>query len=154
MAALGVLLLFRPDLNAQWKASGPGPFQYDDVANWEGEVINDQLMGSPEAEQTINFTTDRSMPEGLLIRPQASSDDRHYSVIFKARNAKNSAPEARRLAIAGRSLWTLGKPTTPRRFSGTTFRSISILKKNRRSLKRLPETVMSKFAGRCSTHPG
>jgi autotransporter-associated beta strand protein len=118
MAVVALLLPFGPDLSAQWKASGPGPFQYDDPANWEGGMINDQLTGSPEAEQTINFTTDRSMPDGLLIRQPTSSEDRHFSVNFKARNAKNSAPEARRLAVAGKIVVDLGKTNDVTAFFG------------------------------------
>ena len=40
---------------------GPGPFRYDDTANWKGWLINNQITNSPGAEQTIVFTTDRTM---------------------------------------------------------------------------------------------
>ncbi|HEY5743688.1 MAG TPA: hypothetical protein VIS99_14230 [Terrimicrobiaceae bacterium] len=45
----------------QWTATGPGPFNYDDGADWNGGVIGDEITNNPGSEQTILFTTDRSM---------------------------------------------------------------------------------------------
>jgi hypothetical protein len=43
----------------QWTATGPGPFNFDDDANWNG-VISDEITNNPGSEQTMLFT-DRSM---------------------------------------------------------------------------------------------
>ena len=113
-----VLLSPKGNVQGQWTASGPGPFQYDDLANWEGGVINDQLASSPETEQVIHFTTDRTMPNGFVIRQPTASDGRHYSVTFKARNAKDLAGEPRKLALGGQVVLDFGKTNDVTAFFG------------------------------------
>ena len=121
LIAVLVLLSPRGSLSAQWMATGSGPFRYDDSGNWEGGVINDQLASSPETEQTIHFTTDRTMPKGLLIRQPTSTDGRHYSVTFKARNAGDSAGEARKLALGGQVIVDFGNTNDVTAFFGDSI---------------------------------
>jgi hypothetical protein len=107
VAAVLVSLCLIENSRAQWAATGPGPFRYDDVANWEGGAINDQITNDPGAEQTIDFTSDRMMPKGLSIK-QPASGDRHYGLMFRARDAEDSTGEPRTLTLGGPIVVDLG----------------------------------------------
>ena len=88
LTAVGISLVATGSMGAQWKATGPGPFRYDDSANWEGGLINDKITNNPESEQAIQFTTDRTMPEGLLLQQSAPEGGRVFALNFKGRNAE------------------------------------------------------------------
>ena len=107
IAAVMVSLFLIEHSRAQWKATGPGPLRYDDVANWEGGAIDDQITNDPGAEQTIDFTSDRTMPKGLLIK-QPASNDRHYGLMFRARDENDSGGEPRTLTLGGPIVVDLG----------------------------------------------
>ncbi len=117
IAAVMVSLFLIEHSRAQWTATGPGPFRYDDVANWEGGAINDQITNDPGAEQTIDFTSDRTMPKGLLIK-QPASNDRHYSLMFRARDADDSTGEPRTLTLGGPIVVDLGNTNDVTAFFG------------------------------------
>jgi hypothetical protein len=88
-ALTALLLLWVGNSHAQWIATGAGPFNYDDTSNWKGGAINDQITNSPGAEQqTIVFTTDRTMPKGLLIKQPTDASDKHYPLAFKVENGE------------------------------------------------------------------
>jgi hypothetical protein len=93
---------------AQWTAIGPGPFNYEDIANWERGTINDQITNNPGIEQTINFTSDRVMPDGLLIRQPLGSSERHYSLMFRARDVDDSNAGPRTLTLGAPIVVDLG----------------------------------------------
>ena len=101
IAAVMVSLFLIENSRAQWTATGPGPFRYDDVANWEHGAINDQITNNPGAGQTIDFTSDRTMPNGLLIKQPLASSERHYSLMFRARDADDSTGGPRTLTLGG-----------------------------------------------------
>ncbi len=105
-----VLLLFFliESSGAQWTASGPGPFGYDDVANWQSGTINDQITNNPGADQTIDFISDRMMPKGLLIKQPLASSERHYNLIFRARDVDDSIGSPRTLTLGGPIVVDLG----------------------------------------------
>jgi len=106
---MGMILLAMGTSRAQWRATGPGPFRYDDTANWKGWLVNDQLTNNPGAEQTIVFTTDRTMPKGLTIKQPKDASGAQYSLRFKARNAKDSAGESRTLMLRGPMIVDFGR---------------------------------------------
>ena len=85
--------------HAQWTATGAGPFRYEDVANWERGTINDQITNNPGVDQTINFTSDRAMPNGLLIKQPLASSERHYSLMFRTQDADDSNGGSRTLTL-------------------------------------------------------
>jgi hypothetical protein len=87
-----ILLLLAGNLRAQWTATGAGPFNYDDTANWNAGSINDQITNNPGTEQTIVLTADRPMPKGLLIRQPSDTADKHYPLVFKVENAETDVP--------------------------------------------------------------
>ena len=89
-ALAALLLLWVGNSRAQWIATGAGPFNYDETSNWKGGVINDQITNSPGAErQTIVFTTDRTMPKGLLIKQPTDASEKHYPLTFKVENSES-----------------------------------------------------------------
>jgi hypothetical protein len=115
-AAMLSLCLIEHSL-AQWKATGPGPFRYNDAANWERGAINDQIINDPTAEQTIDFTSDRTMPKGLLIK-QPASGDRHYGLMFRARDENDAGGEPRTLILGGPIMVDLGNTNDVTAFFG------------------------------------
>jgi hypothetical protein len=96
-----LLLLWVGNSHAQWIATGTGPFNYDDTPNWKGGMVNDQVTNTPGAEQTIVFTTDRTMPKGLLIRQPTDAADAHYPLLFKVQNAEGSTDLPLTLTLGG-----------------------------------------------------
>jgi hypothetical protein len=108
VAFLAAFLLAMTGLNAQWTATGSGPFRYDDVSNWQGGEINDRITNDPGAEQTIDFTSDRTMPKGLLIQ-QPADLEQHYGLKFRARDAEDSVGEPRTLIVRGPIVVDFGK---------------------------------------------
>ncbi len=113
-----VLFLLVENSQAQWIATGPGPFRYDDVANWERRVINDQIASNPGTDQTIDFTSDRTMPKGLVIKQPLATDQRHYSLKFRAQDAKDSTAESRTLTFRGPIVVDLGATNDVTAFFG------------------------------------
>ena len=118
LTAVGIFLVATGSMGAQWKATGPGPFRYDDSANWEGGLINDKITNNPESEQAIQFTTDRTMPEGLLLQQSAPEGGRVFALNFKGRNADDSAEEARTLNLGGPVTIDFGKTNDQTAFFG------------------------------------
>ncbi len=96
-----IFLLLAGNSRAQWTATGAGPFNYDDTANWNAGSINDQITNNPGAEQAIILTADRAMPKGLLIRPPTGSDDLHYPFVFKVQQAEGSTDLPLTLTLGG-----------------------------------------------------
>ncbi len=107
--AATVLSFGRCVSEAQWTATGAGPFLYDDIDNWKNSAINDRITSAPQAGQTISFTTDRSMPKGLFIEQPVSRDGSHHPLSFRARNETNSADQARTVTLGGPIIVDLGK---------------------------------------------
>jgi hypothetical protein len=121
LAAVAVLLLVLESSRAQWEATGPGPFRYEDLANWKNRVINDQISNSRGSEQTIQFTTDRRMPKGLLIQQSAPSGDRVYPLHFRGRNTDDSTEESRTLTLGGPVVVDFGKTNDETAFFGESI---------------------------------
>jgi hypothetical protein len=117
IAAVIVSLFLIEHSRAQWKAVGPGPFRYNDVANWEHGAINDQITNDPTAEQTIDFTSDRVMPKGLLIK-QPVAGDRHYGLMFRARDEHAAGGAPRTLTLGAPIRVDLGNTNDVTAFFG------------------------------------
>jgi hypothetical protein len=96
-----VLLALAGNSRAEWKATGAGPFNYDDTANWNAGSINDQITNNPGIEQTIVLTADRDMPKGLLIRQPTDAADLHHRLVFKVQTGEGSADLPVTLTLGG-----------------------------------------------------
>jgi hypothetical protein len=99
--AVSVVLFAAGSLHGQWRATGPGPFRYEDPENWESGIINDKITNNPGSDQAINLTTDRKMPDGILVRRPAPAGGRAFALHFRARNGDNTADEPRTLSLSG-----------------------------------------------------
>lgn len=97
LAALVLASVPATQASAQGRAAGPGPFRYEQVVDPGGA---DQITSNPGADQTIVFTADRVMPEGLRVA-QPKVSDRNYTLRFSGRNAGDTAYEARTLHLGG-----------------------------------------------------
>jgi hypothetical protein len=100
-AFAALLVLLADNSRAQWTATGAGPFNYDDSANWNAGSINDQITNNPGTEQTIILTADRAMPKGLLIRQPTDTADSHYPLVLKVQEAGSSADLPVTLTLGG-----------------------------------------------------
>ena len=118
LAAALVFLLVTEGLRAQWKAEGSGPFRYDDPQNWVDGVISDKITNDPGFEQTIEFTTDRKMPDGLLLRREAPPGGRVLALHFKGRNAADTVAESRTLTLGGPVTVDFGRTNDQTAFFG------------------------------------
>lgn len=52
---------------AQFLPTGAGPYDYDDLANWNGGTINNQFNANPTADQTVFFDGDLTLSSGWSI---------------------------------------------------------------------------------------
>lgn len=81
------------DPESGWKQTGAGPYVYDDPANWVGGVVNG-VFGSDltlTAAQTITFTNDLSLADGLSIAYAGN-----YALTFQS-----NGPGAKTLTLGG-----------------------------------------------------
>lgn len=52
---------------AQFLPTGTGPYDYDDLANWNGGTINNQFNANPTADQTVFFDGNLTLSSSWII---------------------------------------------------------------------------------------
>ena len=62
---------------AGWNQTGLGTFNYTNTANWDGGVIDDQFVTNLTANQTIQFSADRSVTN-LTLAPYGTPVSQLY----------------------------------------------------------------------------
>jgi hypothetical protein len=106
-------LALSPTVKAEWTASGAGPFLYDSPSNWHDGTIDNIFTNDPgAAQQTVDFTTNRTLVDGFLIQVPLSSDTAGTPFLFRARNADNTGAENRTLTLQGAMSIALGTGST------------------------------------------
>ena len=104
---LPMVAVFLLCYGADLRCAEPTPIPYDDPGNLNAGLISDQLLGNHAGPQSIGFTSDLSMANGLTIR-QPSVEGKNYPIFFQGRNADNSAAEVRTVTLNGPLIVDLG----------------------------------------------